>query len=233
MTVVLAVRCSDGLAIAADTQITQSDRGMSFPAQKLHPLGDYGAWGGSGARSVLLEIGEVLDGSAEAIRESEDISRAIQTRVIPVLKHHYEHFIADVPGEETAGGPSAYVLAAGYADEAPFLIEVNPNGMVSHYEDIGFHAIGSGAPMAHQAGSLLAHFRMVDRPVDYGVVGLVRVIDALALTSPSVGGPIDLCRITPDGTHHLDDAEIEEVRGHVQRWRELEQRALDELFPSG
>ncbi|HEX6235857.1 MAG TPA: hypothetical protein VFZ68_01615, partial [Acidimicrobiales bacterium] len=64
------------------------------------------------------------------------------------------------------------------------------------YEDIGFHAIGSGAPMAQQAGALLAHFRMTERPVAYGVVVAQRVLDALSYTSPSVGGPL------PCGAHH-------------------------------
>ena len=49
MTVVLAVRCQDGVVVASDSQITDSDRGMSYPAQKLHELGSHGAWGGSGA----------------------------------------------------------------------------------------------------------------------------------------------------------------------------------------
>ncbi len=33
MTVVVSVVCSDGVVIGADTQITDSDRGMSYPGQ--------------------------------------------------------------------------------------------------------------------------------------------------------------------------------------------------------
>lgn len=230
MTVVLSLVCSDGLVIAADTQVTDSGRGMSYPAQKLHPLGDHAAWGGSGARSVLLDLEHQFSESAGAILQSEDVGRALQERIIPVLRHHYEHFIADVPGEQSSGTPSAYVLAAGYTGERPWIVEVNPNGMVSRYEDIGFHAIGSGAPMAQQAGALLAHFRMTERKVDYGVVAAVRVLDALSQTAPSVGGAFDVCRIVPDGAQHLEDKEIDKVRAHVDRWTDLEQRALDDLF---
>ena len=53
MTVVLAMRCADGLVLAADSQSTDADRGLSYPARKLHHLGDHAAWGGSGARAVL------------------------------------------------------------------------------------------------------------------------------------------------------------------------------------
>jgi proteasome beta subunit len=230
VTVVFAIRCSDGLVLAADSQITQSDRGMSFPAQKLHPFGEHAGWGGSGARSVLLDVEHEFEASAETMLESEDIGREMQQRVLPILRHHYEHFIDEVPGEPAGGGPSAYVLAAGYSRGEQFIVEINPHAMVSHYEDIGFHAIGSGAPMAQQAGALLAHFRMIDRSVDHGVVAAVRVLDALAQTSPSVGGPLDIFRITLEGTTHVEGEEIEEVRERVARWTELEQELLDRLF---
>ncbi len=231
MTVVLSLVCADGLVIAADTQVTDSNRGMSYPAQKLHPLGHHAAWGGSGARSVLGDLEEIFEADAATILESEHIGRALQQRVLPVLQHHYDHFIADVPGEESAGGPSAYVLAAGYIHDEPFIIEINPNGMVSRYQDIGFHAIGSGAPMAQQAGALLAHFDMERRSLQHGVVAAHRVLDALRTTQPSVGGEFDIARITPEGTHHLDEEEIEQARKDADRWTDLEQRALDDLFP--
>ena len=81
-----------------------------------------------------------------------------------------------------------------------------------------------------QAGALLAQYRMTERDVDHGVVAVMRVLDALDRTSPSVGGPMNVCRITPKGAHDLDDKEIEQARERARRWVELEQRALDELF---
>lgn len=230
MTVVFAARCQDGLVLAADTQVTETDRGMSFPARKLHLLGDHAAWGGSGARAVLTDLEASFDADAGAILEAPDVGRAMQSRMRPILQHHYDNFIEHVPGEHIAGTPSTYLLAAGYTGDEPWIVEVNPHAMVGRYEDIGFHAIGSGAPMALQAGALLAHFRMTERPVRYGVVVALRVLEALSYTSPSVGGPFDIIRITPDGTHHLDDDEIGEARRRVERWTALEQKALDGLF---
>lgn len=230
MTVVLAVRCKDGLVIGADSQITEKDRGMTFPAQKLHALGEHAAWGGSGARGVLGELDEALTTKADEIIHAVDVGKEIQSCALPIFRHHYDNFIADVPGMDEAGTPSAYVLAAGYSGERPWIVEVQPTGLIGRYEDVGFHAIGSGAPMAQQAGSLLAHFRMVERPVDYGVLAIVRVLDALAVTAPSVGGPIDVARITPEGAHHLDEREIARARKRVDTWEQREQEVLDTLF---
>jgi proteasome beta subunit len=221
MTVVLALRCADGIVVGADSQITDAARGLSYPARKLHPLGDTAAWGGSGARAVL-----------SAVLEAGDVGHALQERVLPVLRHHYATFIPEVPGQPAGGAtPATYVLAAGYTEAGPFLVDVDPHGLIGRYEEVGFHAIGSGAAMALQAGALLAQHRMTERDVDRGVVAVVRVLDALDRTSPSVGGPMNVCRVTAaEGAHHLDDKEVEQARERARRWVELEQRALDELF---
>jgi 20S proteasome alpha/beta subunit len=230
MTVVLAVKNADGIVMGSDSQITDKAREMSYPGQKLHLMGDHAAWGGSGARSVLLDLEKIFDAQAASILEAPDIGRAIQERVLPVLQHHYDTFIEDVPGDEGGGTPSAYVLAAGYAGDEPFIIEITPNGMIGHYDQIGFHAVGSGAPMAQQAGTLLAHFNMAERSVDYGVVGVVRVLEALKVTAPSVGGDIMVTKITPEGAEPLSDTQIEKARKQVLRWEETEQENLDQLF---
>lgn len=230
MTVVLAVRCANGIVVASDSQITDPGRGLSYPAQKLHPLGGHAAWGGSGSRAVLYDIEQIFNDEADAVIESKNIGHALQARVLPVLKHHYENFIAEVPGQGAAGTPATYVLAAGYAGDAPFIVDLDPNGLIGHHEETGFQAIGSGAPMAQQAHALLAHFRMTERDADYGVVAALRVLDALDTSSPSVGGPMDICRITPDGAKHLSPDEVDAVRRQVNRWIDLEHQALDQLF---
>ncbi|MGE2734600.1 proteasome protein [Mycolicibacterium vaccae] len=230
MTVVLAIRCANGIVLASDSQITDPGRGLTYPAQKLHSLGPNAAWGGSGSRAVLYDVEQIFNDEADAIIEAKNIGHALQERVLPVLKHHYGTFIPQVPGQEAAGTPATYVLAAGYAGDEPFIIDLDPNGLIGHHEETGFQSVGSGAPLAQQAHALLTHFQMNERDVDYGVVAALRVLDALDASSPSVGGPMDICRITPDGAHHLDPDEVDEVRGQVKRWIGLEQDALDRLF---
>ncbi|MET0967007.1 MAG: proteasome protein [Nakamurella sp.] len=230
MTVVLALRCADGLVLAADSQVTDSARGMSYPSQKLHPLGESAAWGGSGARAVLNELKDVFDGCAAALLAADNVGRAVQEQVVPLLRHHYESFIADVPGEDSSGAtPATYVLTAGYAQGVPFIVDIDPHGLIGRYEEVGFHAIGSGSAMAQQAAALLAHFQMKERDVDHGVLAAVRVLDALRITSPSVGGPVDVYRLTPAGAKPLSEDDIERVRERVRRWAELENEVLDRL----
>ena len=70
---------------------------------------------------------------------------------------------------------------------------------------------------------------MTARDVDHGVLAAVRVLDALRITSPSVGGPVDVYRLTPDAADALSEDDIEHVRDRVRRWAELEGEALDRL----
>ena len=230
MTVVLALRCADGVVLASDSQITDPGRGLSYPAQKLHSLGSHAAWGGSGSRAVQYDIERLFDAEPDAVVEASDVGRALQARVLPIFKHHYANFITDVPESKPGATPATYVLAAGYAGGEPFIVDLDPHGLIGHHEEIGFQAVGSGAPMAQQAYALLANFRMSERHVDYGVVAALRVLDALDQSSPSVGGPMDICRITPERAHHLSPEEVDDVRGQVGRWLELERKAVDELF---
>ncbi|AEV76616.1 20S proteasome subunit (alpha or beta) [Mycolicibacterium rhodesiae NBB3] len=216
--------------MASDSQITDPVRGVSYPAQKLHALGNNAAWGGSGSRAVLFDLEQIFDAEADAIVEAPDVGHALQQRVVPVLEQHYRSFIADVPGGKPGATPSTYVLAAGYSDGKPFIVDIDPHGLIGHHEETGFQAVGSGSPMAQQAYALLAHFQMTKRSVDYGVVAALRVLDALDTSSPSVGGPMDICRITPDAARHFDKEEVTSVRDRVSRWIDLEQRAIDELF---
>lgn len=230
MTVVLATVCRDGVVLGSDSQITDEGRGMTYPAEKLHPLGDTAAWGGSGSRSVLTDVERCFTENSAAILEAPDIGRALQGQVLPILRHHYETFIADVPGEEGGGTPAAYVMAAGWRNGEPWILEITPSGMIGHYADIGFHAVGSGAAMAQQAGSLLSHFHLDNRSVQFGCAAVLRVLQALDLTSASVGKPFSLCRIDAEGAHHLSQKEIEEVGKVVRRWEKAEQALIADLF---
>lgn len=77
MTVVLAVKCANGIVLASDSQITDPGRGLTYPAQKLHPLGASAAWGGSGSRAVLYDVEQLFSEEADAIVEAKDIGHAI------------------------------------------------------------------------------------------------------------------------------------------------------------
>ena len=117
MTVVLALRCADGLVLAADSQITDSARGLSYPSQKLHPFGDQGAWGGSGARAVLTEVKKVFDEKAPGILAGSDdgVAFTVQNEGRKIPESRIAGMFAplargaDQPGESQNLGLGLYV----------------------------------------------------------------------------------------------------------------------------
>lgn len=86
MTAVLALRCAGGLVVASASQIKVSVRGVSYPAQKLHPLGNNAAWGGSGSRAVLVDLQQIFDAEADAIVEAPDVGLPHHCRWRPALR---------------------------------------------------------------------------------------------------------------------------------------------------
>ena len=50
-------------------------------------------------------------------------------RVVPLLQHHYQTFIEQVPGESASGAtPATYVMVAGYAQGEPFIVDIGDSG---------------------------------------------------------------------------------------------------------
>src|SRR5688572_32541419 len=81
MTVVIALRCADGIVMGSDSQITDPGLGLTYQDQKLHPLGERAAWGGSGSRAALYDIEQTFAADAAAIVDADDVGRALQARV--------------------------------------------------------------------------------------------------------------------------------------------------------
>jgi proteasome beta subunit len=90
---------------------------------------------------VLLELEQEFEGSAAAVLSADNVGLAVQERVIPLLRHHYDSFIEHVPGEAQSGAtPATYVLVAGYARGVPFIVDIDPHGLIGRYEEVGFGA---------------------------------------------------------------------------------------------
>ena len=118
---------------------------------------------------MLYDVEQIFNAEADAVVEAKNIGHACRTGAAGAQTSLRELH----PGRAGAGsGRHArhLRLAAGYTGDVPFIVDLDPNGLIGHHEEIGFQAVGSGAPMAQQAHALLAHFRMTERDVDYGVV---------------------------------------------------------------
>lgn len=231
MTVVFALHTRDGMVVGADSQATERDRDLTYPVDKIHPLGDRGAWGGRGSRAVLLDVRERLVSTASEILDGGHLGHGLQDQVRPIFQHHYDAYIADVPGDTSeVQAPQVNLLVAAYDnDHQPWIVEVDPHCVIRRYEDVGFHAVGGGAVLAEQAAALITHFGVRELPLRHGLLVALRVLRSVSQVSLTVGGPANLWTVTPDGAARLSPEELERLDGDLERWRALEREGLDQV----
>lgn len=236
MTVVIALRCNDGLLVASDSQGTESASAMHettrHEVQKVFCVGERAAWGASGLASVITDLGPKLDRVSGSIAQTSDPCDTYVRPVRAVLKTHYDRYL-EVPDGQRASSPASSFLSAGYGkDDEPYIVEVDPNCTTSRYDQIGFHSIGSGAAFARMAQALMAHFRVRERSLSHGLLVAYRVLDAVINTSAfGVGGPIQMAQVTPsEGARLLDEEELDEIASKVGLWQELEQETLQAVL---
>jgi len=229
MTLILALACKDGVVIAADSQatFTGSTPRVRVPEQKLwqirHAPIVFGVSGQVGmAQKVKTELerihSNVLSGP---IAESRPTFKKF---VFKVLKDATEHF---VPIDATGGKPICNTIIAGYTDDAPWILEINCNGLDEQHEHRGFFALGSGEAFAHFACASMQHHAVRQMGMRAAQVLAYRTIQtAIEIAAEGLGPPVQMWVIDSSGARALDKGELEIISDTVDTWRELETEFL-------
>jgi 20S proteasome alpha/beta subunit len=218
--------------MASDSQSTE-DIGVRGTVRKIFRISDKLAWGGSGSGNIISDLHATFSTSASEIEGQHDPADLVRSLSYPVLQKHYDQFIQP-PGHETQS-PATGGIVCGYdASGLPFILELAPTGMVSHYEDNGFCAIGSGGAFAGMANALLAHFDLPNKSVSTGKLVAFRVTNAVIQASAhEVGPPVQLWTISPDeGAVEIESDELKVVEGMVGGWQQTELESLQVFMNS-
>lgn len=233
MTIVIALRCSDGVVMASDSQATEPNAGIRFDTQKVFQLGSRAVWGGTGESQTIAEIDRVLQTVRHEVEGGADLIELLPRMIRPVLQRRYGDFI-QVPGLQPAS-PATGTLACGYdSTRGGWIVEVDPRCISCDYGQRGFHAVGSAAGFALLGNALLAHFRPAERPLSQGRLIAYRVIyAAIDIAASGVGGEIQMWYVDADGVHQVGQAEMDQIRDLVGGWQDDEGRLFDRTFGSG
>jgi proteasome beta subunit len=232
LTVILALKCANGLVVASDNQSTE-DIGVRGRAKKIFRISDKIVWGGSGFSNVISDLHATYVSSASSIDAADDPSDMVRSLSFPVLQKHYDHFIQP-PGEELQSPATCGIVCGISASHEPFILEVAPTGMVTHYGDNGFCVIGSGGAFAGMANALLAHFDLPNKDVSTGQLVAFRVTNAVIQASAhGVGPPVQLWTISVDeGAVEIDVNELKVIEGMVGGWQQTELESLQVFMNS-
>lgn len=233
MTLVLAMVCSDGLILAADSAATFAE-GLKQPTVKIHNFGKSMLWGGSGHEGMLQEIETALTtkwATNSYWKSPLDFRQQVRRLLSPIYQ---EWSTTQVPIRiQQYNLPSvAHLVFVGYIAGQPCIIEVEPNCTVGQLEGYGHHAIGSAALIAQ---ALLYPHRQRKPLLEIGKVICYRVMeDAIEIAPGAVAKPIHLWVIekptsaqTDSKVYELGEGEdLEQVKYGLSAWRSGEEDLL-------
>ncbi len=231
MTLVLAIRCREGVVLASDGQATTDAAGQPTrqPVQKLFDLGGRIAWGAAGSVGLQQALAEGLAAKRDAIVAAEDPRPSIVEIVIPIQQRALDDFVPH-PG---AHPPElACVFCWLDADGRARIFSVPRTGSDHQLHD-GHAAVGTGDIFADFAMVSIAHLGTPDLSLEQAkMVALKAIADAIDVAAVYLGPPIQMTVVTAGGVREVPRTEIEGgLSDSVDAWKVRQRETLGPLAP--
>lgn len=141
MTVVLAVRCSEGVVLASDGQVTADAAGQptKAPARKLFDVGGQLAWGAAGSAGLQQTLQAELAGLNGHATDAEQLRQRLASIVIPIQQQGLARYVPH-PGTES---PDLAVIFCWCDGDGPRILEIPRTGSDHQFHDRYFDRVYS------------------------------------------------------------------------------------------
>ena len=231
MTLIVGLRCADGVILAADSAAGDSHAPIrNTTSDKLWQVGGQPiAFGASGSLGVIQDV-KTATRKFKPKASRDAMRRNLVGLIRPALT-------SAMNGHVPIGNalcPHADFLIGGLAGENPFLLEVTRQAETTWFDDQegNFYAIGSGAILAHALFRRFWRTEPYDRT--HGQFLVYRVVrDAIDLAATGLSAPVHVVVVNSDGQmRRLSAVDIERLEAGCDLWREMEQDTLGELAGS-
>ena len=231
MTLVLAIRCREGVVLASDGQATTDAAGQPTrqPVQKLFDLGGRIAWGAAGSVGLQQALVERLEGERERVLASEDPREALVDLVIPIQQRALRDFVPH-PGAQPPDLACVFCWLG--AEGRPRIFSVPRTGSDHQLHD-GHAAVGTGDIFADFAMFSVAHLGTPDLSLEQAkMVALKAIADAIDVAAVYLGPPIQMAVVTAAGVSEVPKAEIRGgLSDSVDAWKARQRETLGPLAP--
>ena len=236
MTIVMALRHSEGFVLASDSQATQFANGQFVKldsGDKLHLLDRIG-WGASGHEGSIQQIKAALDSKASTIYKefknsnNEKGAQMLHSVLLPVQHALSKRYIkeADPQGGEA---PLFTAIFCGYGKDGPFLMECNKSGGWQ-FHTRPFFAVGSADVFALYAMTSVLHYRVESLTEKQALALAYRTVSSAIETAAfGIGGDVQLLKVTKETAVRLQKPELEAIKDTVNIWKEKEVETLGSL----
>ena len=230
MTLVVAIRCTDGIVIVADSAASDAEVGTKQTVIKIRRVG-FGTiyYGGSGDGGLLQKVDEDLqdltcEGNFKRIRK--DIRKTVLPHLNEAISSHIRY-----PQQPFNQPPAAVLLFAGVIDGKPWILEIERDGRDTLYnQDMGnFAAVGSGKPWAQAV--MRPHLNR-EKDLRAAKIFAYRIVDdAIELASGGLAKPIVMHSIDLAGVlSQVPEEELTALATTCEGWRDLEREAVGEIL---
>ena len=232
MTLVLAIRCREGVVLASDGQATTDAAGQPtrLAVQKLFALGGRIAWGAAGSVGLQQALAERLDAVADRVLEAADPRAALVDAVIPIQQKALRDFVPH-PGAQPPD--LACVFCWLDTSGAPRIFSIPRTGSDHQLHD-GHAAVGTGDIFADFAMVSIAHLGTPDLTTEQAkMVALKAIADAISVAAVYLGPPIQMSVVTRAGVHEVPRTELEggPLSDSVDAWKARQRETLGPLAP--
>jgi proteasome beta subunit len=233
VTVILGLRCAEGLVIASDSQGTSMLPGnvpVKLDTEKVQKLGKHVLWAGTGAEGCSQRVKEALEPHAAKFginQTKANTATAIHSHANTVQRASREAFVEYQKGAdaEAWGG-----IFCGWSKDGPWIAEIDPNGGWQFHEP--FAATGSGYAFAHLAIGSIRHYEPRTQTLEAAKAIAYRAIETTCDVSAfGVGMPVQLGVVLRDGAKLLTASELDETKELVNLWKAKEVDTLGEVAP--
>jgi 20S proteasome alpha/beta subunit len=236
MTLLVALKGSDGMVLAADSRGTFGDpRGVTAQndsMQKAHILSSHVAVLAAGSGELGAMVIDKVRG--KVTQDGTDWATPVTNVLRDVVREQYNGWFPSVPAMQApalvqagqvAARPELAFLAGGYEDDgtARLFSLVSPLDFAPMLHDYGFAVQG----VAQYALYLRNRLYEADRSIEELTPLAVYVISETASQDGKVGGPVNVISISPtEGCQQLSADEVADV----QRINETRSQSLRDSF---
>jgi 20S proteasome alpha/beta subunit len=210
MTLVLAVRCREGVVLASDGQATIDAAGQPTrqPVRKLACVGGRIAWGAAGSLGLQQTVAAELERRVDELAVADDLRPALARIVISIQQRALREFV-DLPGAAPPELACVFCWADGPAGR-PAILSIPRTGGDHQLHD-RHAAVGTGDIFAEHAMASVAHLGTERLSLDQAKLLAYQILaDAISVAAAFLGPPIQMAVVTADGARELDRSELDD-----------------------
>jgi proteasome beta subunit len=233
MTLVLAVRCREGVVLASDGQATTEAAGQPTrqPVRKLFSIGDRIAWGAAGSLGLQQTLAAELARREDELLGAPDPREALASAVIPIQRRALDDFVA-LPDAAPPELACIFCWCDGPAGR-PAILSIPRSGS-DHQLHGRYSAVGTGDIFAEYAMASVSHLGTDRLSLEQAkMVAYKAVWDAISVAAVYLGPPIQMAVVTPDaGAVEVSREDLDGcLSDSVDAWKARQRESLGALGP--